>query len=51
MWTVHKRQANDGRAKFIGEQALKKIVDENKSGARKDHKRVGFSLDSAGIIR
>ena len=51
MWTVHKRQANDSRAKFVGEDALKKIVDDNKSGARKDRKRVGFTLDGAGIIR
>jgi glycine cleavage system aminomethyltransferase T len=51
MWTVHKRQPNDTRVKFIGEDALKKIVDENKSGSRKDRKRVGFALDSSGIIR
>lgn len=51
MWTVYKRQANDTRVKFIGEDALKKIVDDNKSGARKDWKRVGFALDSSGIIR
>jgi len=51
MWTVHKRQPNDARTKFIGEDALKKIVEDNKSGARKDKKRVGFTLDGAGIIR
>ncbi len=51
MWTVHKRQANDTRVKFIGEDALKKIVDDNKSGTRKDRKRVGFALDGSGIIR
>lgn len=51
MWTVHKRQANDGRVKFIGQDALKKIVDDNKSGARKDRKRAGFILDGAGMIR
>ena len=51
MWTVNKRQPNDERVKFIGEDVLKKIVQDNKSGERKDQKRVGFQLDAAGIIR
>lgn len=51
MWTVYKRQPNDTRVKFIGEEALKKIVDENKTGSRRDRKRVGWILDEAGIIR
>lgn len=51
MWTVFKRQPNDSRVKFIGEDVLSKIVSDNKSGVRKDRKRVGFILDSSGIIR
>jgi aminomethyltransferase len=51
MWTVYKRVANDKRLKYIGEDALKKIVDENKYGGKKDRKRVGFLLDDPGIIR
>lgn len=50
MWAVYKRKPNDERVKFIGEDILKKIVNENKTGIRKDRQRVGFILDTEGFI-
>jgi aminomethyltransferase len=51
MWTVYKRQDGDDRARFMGEGALRKRVEENKSGLRADRRRVGFVLNGSGIIR
>lgn len=51
MWTVHKREKNDDRIQFIGEQSLRKRVEDNKERVLKDRKRVGFVLNESGIVR
>jgi aminomethyltransferase len=51
MWTIYKKGVGDGRVRYIGQNALEKIVEENKLGKRRDRKRVGFILDGPGIVR
>jgi glycine cleavage system aminomethyltransferase T len=51
MWTVFKRKAKETRVKFIGEDVLIKLSDDVKSKTKSIHKRVGFMLNDAGVVR
>lgn len=51
MWTVYKPELETGRLQFIGEEVLRRQVEDSKAKTIRVKKRVGFKMEGTGIVR